>query len=73
LHDQLKGWLILLPLWIAHLESEERLLETVSGDGKSRNQKHGNRIDWLKKKVNNTLIEPDWLHILADGAENKVT
>jgi len=44
----------------------------VSGDGKSRNQKRGNRIDWLKKKVNNMLIEPDWPHILADWAENKV-
>jgi hypothetical protein len=30
-------------------------------------------VGWLKKKVNNMLIEPDWLHILADGAENKVT
>jgi len=49
------------------------LLETLSGYGKSRNQKHGNRIDWLKKKVNKMLIEPDWLHILADGTENKLT
>jgi len=28
--------------------------------------------DWLKKKVNNMLIETNLLHILADGAENKV-
>jgi hypothetical protein len=23
-------------------------------------------FDWLKKKVNNKLIEPDWLNILVD-------
>jgi len=29
--------------------------------------------DWLKKKVNNLLIEPDWRNILVNRGENKVT
>jgi len=30
-------------------------------------------IDWLKKKVNNMLIEPDWLNMLLGRGDNKVT
>jgi hypothetical protein len=29
--------------------------------------------DWLKKKVNNLLIEPDWPNMLINKGENKVT
>jgi hypothetical protein len=29
-------------------------------------------IDWLKKKVNNMLIEPDWLNMLMGRDGNKV-
>lgn len=29
-------------------------------------------LDWLKNKVNNMLIEPDWLNMLMDRGENKV-
>jgi len=28
---------------------------------------------WLKKKVNNMIIESDWLNVFVDGDENKVT
>jgi hypothetical protein len=30
-------------------------------------------LDWLKKKVNNMIIERDWLNVLMDRGENKVT
>jgi hypothetical protein len=30
-------------------------------------------LDWLKRKVNNTLIETDWLNMLLDRNENRVT
>jgi hypothetical protein len=30
-------------------------------------------LNWPKKKINNTLIEADWLNILVDKGENKVT
>jgi len=30
-------------------------------------------IDWLIKEVNNMLVGPDWLNMLVDGDENKVT
>ena len=30
-------------------------------------------LDWLKKKVNNIIIERDWLNMLMDTGENKVT
>ena len=30
-------------------------------------------IDCLTKDVNNTLVGPDWLNMLVDGGENKVT
>jgi hypothetical protein len=30
-------------------------------------------IDWLKKKVNNMLIEPVWLNMLLDRGDSKVT
>ena len=29
--------------------------------------------DWLKKKTNNLLIEPDWPNMLVNRSENKVT
>jgi len=31
------------------------------------------QLDWLKKKVNNMLIKPDWPNILINRDENKVT
>jgi len=30
------------------------------------------QLDWLKKQVNNMLIEPDWLNMI-NRDENKVT
>ena len=30
-------------------------------------------IQCLEKKANNMLIEPDWLNVLVDKDENKVT
>jgi hypothetical protein len=30
-------------------------------------------LDLLKRKVNNMLIEPDWLNMLLDRNENRVT
>jgi hypothetical protein len=29
------------------------------------------KLDWLKKKGNNMLIEANWLNILLDRGENK--
>jgi hypothetical protein len=29
-------------------------------------------IDWLKKKVNNMLIEPNWLNMVVDRDGNEV-
>jgi len=29
------------------------------------------QLDWLKKKVNNMLMEPDWLNMLVDRDEKK--
>jgi hypothetical protein len=31
------------------------------------------QLEWIKKKVNNMLIEPGWLNMLVDRDENKVT
>jgi hypothetical protein len=31
------------------------------------------QLDWLKKEVNTMLIAPDWLNMLVDRGENKVT
>ena len=31
------------------------------------------QLDWLKKEVNTMLIAPDWLNMLVDRDENKVT
>jgi len=28
------------------------------------------KLDWLKKKVNNMIIELDWLNVLVDRGEN---
>jgi len=30
-------------------------------------------LNWQKKSVNNTFIEADWLKILVDKGENKIT
>jgi len=30
-------------------------------------------LNWLKKEVNNTFIQADWLNILVDKGENKFT
>jgi hypothetical protein len=30
-------------------------------------------LEWLKKKVNNMIIERDWLIVLVDKGESKVT
>jgi hypothetical protein len=30
-------------------------------------------IDWKRKDVNNMLVGPDWLDMLVEGGENKVT
>jgi hypothetical protein len=31
------------------------------------------KFDWLKREVNNRLIDPDWLNDLVDMGENNVT
>jgi hypothetical protein len=30
-------------------------------------------LDWQKKDVNKKFVGPDWLNMLVDGDENKVT
>jgi hypothetical protein len=32
-----------------------------------------NELAWLKKKVKNMLLEPDWLNMLVDRGDNKIT
>ena len=43
----------------------------MSGEGKSRYQKHGNLTGLLKEKSNSMLIETDWLNVLVDRGEHK--
>jgi hypothetical protein len=44
----------------------------VSGEGKIRDQLETViELDWLKKKVNNVLIEANWLNLLVERGENK--
>jgi hypothetical protein len=51
------------------------MIEIVMGEGKSRGSVRNVVIElkWLKKNVNNMFLEADWLNILVDMGENRVT
>jgi hypothetical protein len=51
------------------------MTEIVKGEGKGRGSVRNVVIElnWLKKTVNNMFLVADWLNILVDMGENRVT